>query len=85
MSGTRLSPSRLQEDIRAWWAVHVKASEIPGFRAEPGGMRRNVFSMTAATLLHKNWCTGCSWRPMSSCYPQKGESILLACQVMARR
>jgi hypothetical protein len=30
MSGTRLSPSRRREDIRAWWAAHVKAQRDSG-------------------------------------------------------
>lgn len=30
MSATRLSPSRRREDIRAWWAAHVKAQRVSG-------------------------------------------------------
>ena len=30
MSGTRLSPSRRREDIRAWWAAHMKAQQHSG-------------------------------------------------------
>ena len=30
MSGTRLSPSRRREDIRVWWAAHVKAQRDSG-------------------------------------------------------
>jgi hypothetical protein len=30
MSATRLSPSRRREDIRAWWAAHVKAQRDSG-------------------------------------------------------
>lgn len=30
MSGTRLSPSRRREDIRAWWAAHVKSQRDSG-------------------------------------------------------
>ena len=30
MSGTRLSPSRRREDIRAWWAAHMKAQQDSG-------------------------------------------------------
>ena len=30
MSATRLSPSRRREDIRAWWAAHMKAHQDSG-------------------------------------------------------
>jgi len=30
MSATRLSPSRRREDIRAWWAAHMKAQQDSG-------------------------------------------------------
>ena len=30
MSATRLSPSRRREDIRAWWAAHLKAQQDSG-------------------------------------------------------
>ena len=82
MSGTRLTPSRLQEDIRAWWAAHVKASEIPG-RARWHAKKRLQYDCryaVAQKLVYRLLLA-----PDESCYPQKGESILLACQVMARR
>jgi hypothetical protein len=30
MSSTRLSPSRRREDIRAWWAAHMRAQQDSG-------------------------------------------------------
>ena len=30
MISTRLSPSRRREDIRAWWAAHLKAQQASG-------------------------------------------------------
>ncbi len=30
MNSTRLSPSRRREDIRAWWAAHMKAQQDSG-------------------------------------------------------
>ncbi|HWJ18629.1 MAG TPA: hypothetical protein VNR65_07880 [Geobacterales bacterium] len=30
MSATQLSPSRRREDIRAWWAAHMKAQQDSG-------------------------------------------------------